>query len=226
MLSNRWRLSNLTQFIAAERWKQLDLGRALFFLCLLELVLGGAGTLTPVAGAFTLRMLFFLLALFYSLILVLKAHPIRRDSFTLFGAHTFLLTTGVLCGLVNGAPSAAVFLDVKPLVFFYVLVFFELTVKTKADVETVGRLLQRCAMIMATAYLVYVASMRSGLIYWPRFYEYMSDFGEFAFRDDRGFFYKGFLYLCIGVFFSFDKRRILTAGRILLVFTAIFLTST
>jgi hypothetical protein len=77
---------------------------------------------------------------------------------------------------------------------------------------------------MAVVFLGILVAIHSGIIPFLSFYHTVLDTGEFFFRGELTFFYKGFLYLCIGLIFLLeDKGR---KWQIFVVVTAILLTVT
>lgn len=201
------------------------LARLLLDLSLAELVLLGSGQLLKV-GPLTLRMCLFAAGLTYAAI-----HGLQRRRFDaelgllvlVFGVITAL---GALVGLVLGAPLAQVGEDVKPLAFFLGIAFFASTIRTTADVERVAMIVRRCSVLLGIGYLALLVAVAAGVIPFGTVYTLLSESGEVFFRGEQGFFYKGFIYLGIGICFFAFRRGWIARLPALFLFGALTLTLT
>jgi hypothetical protein len=180
------------------------LARGLFVVVALELFLGGGGRLVDLGPA-SLRMTLFGLALAASLVL-LAGRRILDSGVTLavsLVAGFVLVHAGpIAIGLLGGQAPAYVATDVKPLTFILIAPFFALCLGRRADVERAATLLRFAGLVLAITYLMIWAGLTLKLL--PRIpvYDALTGTGEVMFRTETTFFYKGFLYLCIGVLFS------------------------
>jgi hypothetical protein len=181
----------------------------LFLMMLIELTLGGGGRLTAI-GPVSLRMVLFGLAVILTI-----THFFYRDvnmekvQIKLLSVFTLMLVAGIITGVANGADLKFLWEDVKPLLFFYALPFFALAVNKREDVERMGKLITIAASTLAMVYFVVLTLIHSGIIKFLSFYHWVYPTDEFFFRGEIAFFYKGFLFLCIGFLFAhlfFEKK--------------------
>lgn len=207
------------------------LERALLVVVCLELFLGGAGRLVDFGGI-TLRMILFSLCMLYfsARIVIDSRLELPIEILKLFFAFLAIVSFATFVGIINGAEISMIAGDLKPVFYFPMILFFYLVIKNQRDINLVYELIVISAVLLALGYLVLLGMTHSGIIGYATVYEMLSHSGEFFFRgDDRfflGFFYKGFLFLCIGlIFISLDKNR---SSRIfaVLIFAAIALTFT
>lgn len=199
------------------------LARLFFYLVIIEIVVGGSGRLIEI-GPLSFKMIFFGAALIISFFSLRHL----KDA-SIFKIQLYFLIT-VLCGFIFGAFSSAktedIFEDIKPLLFFLMINYFAINIKTLRDVEVVSNIIKWSSLVMAVIYLIIVALLYFGLMNFNTFYETQSEGSEIFFRGEYFFFYKGFLYLGIGFFFcllsSQKKDKIFS----LILFTALCLTLT
>jgi hypothetical protein len=110
--------------------KNINIGlfaKLLFVLVLFELVIGGSGHYTEL-GPITLRMLFFLIAVISSILYYSFKKVIKRDVFIIIWSFTLLSIFGATIGFLNNAPIPLIIEDFKPLSFFYILLFFSISI--------------------------------------------------------------------------------------------------
>ncbi len=173
----------------------------LFGLSLTELILGGGGRWFD-WGFLTPRMLLFAACQLTWLISWARGHfqP---------GSRIFLLTAIPLAGmalaaangLMNGGPTAAVFADLKPLLFILNLPFYRLILRDPIARLWLVQIFRWVGLVMACAYLIFWSMWQSDWIDGWAFYQSTESMGEFFFRGNMGFFYKGFIFLPIALFF-------------------------
>jgi O-antigen ligase len=135
--------------------------------------------------------------------------------------------------LSNGAELSLVFEDVKPLSYFLMILFFSITIDSQQNIELVVKTVKVCSVVLMIVYLSILIGIYIKIIDFNSFYALMSTNNEFIFRPDIGFFYSGFLYLCVGcLFFLFSSKwssKIIAAllmFSIVLTFTRGFILST
>ncbi len=197
-----------------------------FSIVLLELFLMGGGRIIQF-GPLTLRMILYLIAMGYSILLLMRGRRIGMQIIFLELFFLSVLSLSAFVGVFNSADSRLFFEDIKPLAFFLMGIFFWLTINNIKRVHLVIKLLKLSSVILAVSYLVVLALLYFNTIDFNNFYSVLNSTGEVGFRKTQGFFYKGFIYMCIGfLFYLFDsetKRRSIT---LLIILTAIVLTFT
>ena len=153
--------------------------------------------------------------------------------------YVLLLSTAVVViflfyiglGILNGAPLSLIAEDVKPLSYFFSIVFFGYYIDRTERVELIISLLKKTSVFMALTYVIVQIFFFFGKIDWFWFYTYANTKispSDFIFRGYDGlFFYKGFLYMVVGLIFwihtSTSKRKALP---ILIITIAMILTGT
>jgi hypothetical protein len=205
-------------------------------MILVELVVGGSGHYTEI-GSVTLRMLFFVIAVGFSIFYLLYRKVIKKDVLIIVISFTLITFLGAITGILNGAKAPHILEDIKPLSFFYILPFFSLRVNELNDIERISRIIKIGALLLAGMYILTVGMLLIGRIDFASFYASQEPFGEIIFRGGFLFFYKGFLYLCVGfIFYLFTKGSakffilvflylciVLTLTRGFILFTTILL---
>jgi hypothetical protein len=202
----------------------------LFVLTLIELFVGGGGRVFEL-GPFTLRMLLFVLNILLIVVLYFERSKIPIYVLFLVFAVTGLLFGYSLLGWLNGAPIMLIMEDVKPLSYFMSAVFFSYYIDSESRVMLVTSWIKKTALFMALAYLVVQSLFFLGKIDFLPFYQYVNQQispSDFIFRGTHGlFFYKGFVYMVIGLIFwihSTDAKRKIVP--IIVIMTAMVLTGT
>jgi hypothetical protein len=206
--------------------------RVLFAVVSLDLFLGGGGRLLEF-GPFTLRMALFGLALAVSVV-VLVARPgglaamdaPERIALGLVAAFVATHAGPIAIGAFSGHDPVDIATDIKPLVFVAIAPFFAICLKTPADVRDAARLAMLAGLILAAAYLAIWAGLTTRLLDFGVVYPLLNDTGEFFFRGESFFFYKGFLYLGVSLVFLLAERRPIALALALLVTVALVLTLT
>jgi hypothetical protein len=197
----------------------------LLVVTLTEIMLLGSGRLLQL-GPLTIRMYVYLGALVCAALLTFVRGTIHRDVLVLVLGFSVLTMFSAMLGLSQGAEPAAVGEDVKPLLFFLSLPFFDLAITDRRQVDRVAAIVRICSLLLAAAYLLGLALLYAGVIPWPAVLEILSRSDEFFLRGGTGvLFYKSFLYLGIGFcFFLAGQWRSFPLALVL--FTAIVLTLT
>ncbi len=174
--------------------------KLLFIPIFFELVIGGGGHYLEL-GPITVRMLLYVIAVLLSLVYYSIKKTIKTDVFILmFALTTSCLLSGVV-GYVNRASIGAILEDFKPLSFIYVLLFFSVVIKRIEDIDKICKIVKIGSLILGGGYILVVLLLFFKQIDFASFYLRQYEIGEVMFRDDTLFFYKGFMYLCVGFFF-------------------------
>lgn len=206
--------------------------RALFIVVALDLFLGGGGRLLEI-GPLTLRMALFGLALAATVFWLVgrRGSPPRLDDaerLALLIVAAFLLTHAgaAAIGWMRGFPPADIATEVKPLAFIAIAPFFALCLKTPEDAALAARLIRIAGPTLAVAYLTIWGALAVGAVDFGWLYPLMNDTGEFFFRGERFFFFKGFLYLGISLVFLLAEPRFFALPLAVLVAAALVLSLT
>jgi hypothetical protein len=196
-----------------------------------ELFLMGGGRLVEI-GPLTLRMVLFGAAQIYTIVLLFK-RKIDPQALALFLYFIASLLLAAFIGFSNGADSGLVLEDIKPLSFFTMVLFFSIFIDNRQRVVLVAETVKVCSVILMTVYFLLLVGIYFKLIDFVTFYNFMDATGEVSFRPEVGFFYKGFLYLCVGcLFFLFSGKKadkfiaVLLLLSLIMTFTRGFLLST
>jgi hypothetical protein len=199
--------------------------RAIFIIVLAELALFGSGQMLKI-GPVTMRMLLFVFTTLLSLLIIFTYKRVEKYFAKLVFLFSLVLGMGIFIGLINHNPIALLLEDIKPLIFFFSILFFSLVIKDVKDILLVNKIIKNASIVLGIVYLTLLIVLLLGYVNFLRFYAILSATGEFYFRGSSAFFYKGFLYLCIGSFFFMDRFSVKNIIALLFVFTAIVLTFT
>jgi hypothetical protein len=120
----------------------LFLLKLLFIPILYELVIGGGGRYLEL-GPLSFRMLFFGLSLAISFIYYMNKERIRKDVAIIIMSFTIVTGFSALIGVLNGADKSLILADLKPLLFFYMLLFFSLVIKDIDDIKRTSLIIKR-----------------------------------------------------------------------------------
>jgi len=199
-------------------------------IMLLELFLGGGGRLLA-WGPISLRMVLFAIAMIWSAILLLfYRQKLPKEIWRLVGLFSLMVIIAAFVGFLNNAPLELIFEDIKPLSFFYTIIFFSLAISQTKDGEFITKIIKNSSLVLGICYLLIFIAINSNIISFINFYQITKDSGEFFFRGEIAFFYKGFVFMCVGiVFFFFDPVKknthwlILLSISIILTFTRGFI---
>lgn len=203
--------------------KQKVILKILLTILLLEIVIGGGGRFIEIAGL-SLKMIFFAITIVVSFLLVQK---IRNNILLKLLFFLLLLLSIATCiGITTGAKTTLIFSDLSPLLFFFIIPFFSLVINDYNDIIYVVKIIKLGTSILAFLYLLLLILLYREIIDFTQFYAWGNARGEIFFRPGSYmFFYKGFLYLCIGFFFHMItirslKDKVITA----LIYLSIVLT--
>lgn len=198
----------------------------ILWVMVLELVIGGGGRLLPI-GSVTFRILLYMICIPISVSILVIKRKVDTYVIIILGIFTIVLLLAIVLGMLNKALNENIFEDVKPLLFFYSLLFFNITILTEKDIIRVVQIIKFGALAMGVVYLLSILCIFYDLIPFSTYYELLEPSGEITWRGGDGLFiYKGFLYLCIGFFFCISmKSKWNTFGAFVLLL-AIVLTLT
>lgn len=183
-----------------------DWSVVLFVVSLTELLVGGGGRLFEI-GPLTLRMYLFgatQAVVWWSIV----RGSWRPDATTwkLFGALAGLTAVSAGIGWFNQAPLGAIFTDVKPLLYWANLLFYAQIINSSERLELVKAVFRWSSALLAVAYLLVLLLWKFNIIYGWGMYLWALPTEELSFRGNLGFFYKGFIFLPIGIFFWLQEN--------------------
>lgn len=204
--------------------------KIIFIITLLELFIGGGGRVFEIFGSTLRILLFFMNILITGLLYINRAkipnHVVLISIITLVS----LLFYSVL-GLINGAPFALIAEDVKPLSYVFSILFFSYYIDSEQRARLVVALLKKTSLWMGLLYLfIQVLFYFNKIQFHPfwRFVNHEISDSDFFFRGTSGlFFYKGFMYMIIGlIFWIHSPRSTKKTFPILVISTAMLLSGT
>ncbi len=199
--------------------------KLLFVPILYELVIGGGGRYLEI-GPLSFRMVFFGISLFLSFVYFLNKQIVKRNIVIIVAFFTMIILFSSIVGYFNLAPIEFILGDLKPLFFFYIILFFSLVIKDLDDIERICRIIKKGSVLLAVLYILVILLLLFGKIDFSSFYEKQNEIGEIMFRNDSLFIYKGFLYLCIGFFFYLFSDKWYAKLILVFLFFSIVLTLT
>lgn len=200
-------------------------GTILLQVILLEIILGGGGRFTAI-GPLSLRMVLFVTAIVYTGYILWKKERINIQYSALVLAFIIVTIIAILMGLSVGAHNKLIFEDVKPLSYFLILPFFTLTIQDKSILINISKLFIYSSLFLSIAYLITIILMNGGIIPFKKFYALTSPTEEFFYRGELAFFYKGFIFLSIGLIFIYFIKPKHWAIMASIIIFAIILTFT
>jgi hypothetical protein len=202
-------------------WRQL-----LLMVTLTELILGGGGRLLEM-GPMTLRMLLF------GLTQLVIWTDIARGTFkasswhwTLLGSLAAVSAFSAFIGWNNGSDFKAIFTDIKPLLYWANLLFFASQLSDYSHLQAIKKYMRWGTALLTVAYLVLLILWKSNLIDGWQMYLRLGPTDEFSFRGNLGFFYKGFVFIPVGIFFWMQQAGKLKYVVIGLMYLAVLFTFT
>ena len=162
-------------------------------------------------------MILFAMACGVTMIMFLQGEKIPKDYVILIGLFSLALSIALLIGTLNGGERRFWWEDLKPLSYFYILPFFYFASANEKSLSDTAVLVKISSLIQAVAFFVLLILIHSEVIPFLKFYYFIIDAGELFFRGETTFFYKGFLYMCIGfIFFCFNKTKGKTTALVFL----------
>lgn len=192
--------------------------------------MAGGGRVFEIGGA-TLRIALFFLNMIIAAMMYIYRGSIPRYVIVLTGAAIIVLLGYTILGFISGAPFMLIAEDVKPLSYFFSIVFFSYYIHREERVWLVVSLIKKSSLFLALAYTGLQGMFFLGKIDFIWFYSYASNqisSSDFIFRGTDGlFFYKGFIYMVVGLIFWIhcDQSRWKNIS-ILVIVAAMILTGT
>lgn len=200
-------------------------------LYLIEVILGGGGTIIKF-GPLSLRMVLLVLCIIVSLFLVFDKRVLHFNVIIILLFFICTILLGSVIGFTNNAKMSFIVGDVKKLMGFLIVFPFSAILADYNNIEKFNNIILRYTKVLGFIFLLMLIVMN--IVDFALIYVAYSNIGtdEIMFRGTRGFFYKGFLYLNIGLIFhilKFNKKGYINAiffmVLILFTFTRGFLLS-
>ena len=181
----------------------------LFMVSIVELFIGGGGRLTEL-GPLPLRMILFAICLMVSVLLaVLRPHRLKQQALPLLLVAVYLLVhlPALIHGLMLGNDPPTIMTELQQSLFWLIAPFFAHVLCTPAMVVRAALLTLASSIFLAVAYLLMLLAQLTVIPDPVNFYLMtLGGSPEFALRGGGLFFYKGFLYLGIGLVFLVTLR--------------------
>lgn len=199
--------------------------RYFFYVVLGELFLMGSGQDLPIVGSLTLRMLNFLVGLVISAYLFIRTDEFPKAVLGFILAYLMMMVVSFMLGIVFDSPQEYLFEDLKPLTYFYMLLFFYYMLSSELIIGKVLDILLWAVKVMTVLYLLYMlVTDILGFFSLEGYYQAVDDSGSFMFRGvGSALFYKGFIFLPIGALGFFKRKQyvwmLLTIGAIYFTYT-------
>jgi hypothetical protein len=180
--------------------KKIDFSYLLLAAVLVEMVLGGGGRLTA-WGPISLRMFLFTLAIGWSAYRIFRGNRINNEYVWLLVYFLLVTAVALVRGVMAETPFVLWWEDVKPLLYFMMLPFFALVISGPQHINLIEKVVKKSSLILAGAFFIILLLIHSRWIPFLEIYDPLIASGEFFFRGEVTFFYKGFVFLCMGIFF-------------------------
>ncbi len=198
-----------------------------FILLFLELFLIGSGQYFNFGGI-TLRMILFAIAVMGAILIVLIKKEIEVRTVAFLLTFFSILSISSLIGIVNGANILYVVEDLKPLIYFIMIIPLVLFIKSIWAINLIVKIIKFSGIFMALLFVFLLLLLQLGYIDFETVYATLSSpSNDFMMAQVNGYriFYKGFFYLNIAFLFYLYGT---TKDKIIALFLlfAIFLTFT
>jgi len=187
--------------------------RLLLIVQAIEISIMGSGRLLQF-GPLTLRMYLFVIIILFTFSVNTK---INKEIFLIISLTLFSFCFSLALGFLNGNKLSLILTDIKPLLFIFELPFIFYTVNgTPKIFKELGSVFKMSGILLTLLNIGIIFSILIGFVSFTEFYSWASATGEFFFRPLEnksiaiGFFYKGFIYIGIGLFFFLytpDKKK-------------------
>lgn len=195
-----------------------------FLVFLLEIFLGGSGRFIQI-GPLTLRKINFIVGLFITICLWLYFNKIDRYALLIFGLHALVISFATFNGIVNYGNDERVSENFLMQSFLLLIPFYAYFIRNERNIKTVSTILKFSSIVMAILYLSVILLMALNVIDFLTIYNFLTTSDEFKGRGENAFFFKGFIYLVIGLFFI-DTEKTVIGKRFkqLILLAAIYFT--
>lgn len=198
----------------------------MLIISLTELFVGGGGRFLTL-GPLSLRMWLFGITQAVVWWDILRGHYKPTKEIYLFIGLFFGVTSlSALNGYFSGAPVKLILTDIKPLLYWFNLLFYGMAIVGLREVALVRACLKWSAAFLAVGYILLLLLWRFEVFHGFSFYMLTLPTEELSFRGSLGFFYKGFIFLPIGIFFWLQEKTYRKFFWVFIIYLAILLTFT
>lgn len=215
----------LRPFAVADRLR-VTVGRILLRLVVFEAAIFGSGRLLQI-GPLTVKMALFGMALLVTFWSVATLTRLRYSTTLLTISYIALMLLGLVIGLCHGADSKNLAQDVSSLSSFLILPFFEITIRSKRDIEMVIGIVVAGALVLAAGYAVLLGCIATNVFPLAAVQSWIGAVGgeDFIFEGQHGaLFYKGSLYLGIALLLIIFKKGFWARATALILLLSLFAT--
>ena len=202
--------------------------KTLFTIVAMELFIGGGGRLTTF-GPMTLRMVLFAVCLCCSVYFALyRSQKGDGTPLALALAAGYLLVhlPAVLIGVIGGSLPGDITTEMQQSLYWLAAPFFAVALRSVDMVARAALLVRLAGVVLASGYLLTLAGLAVGAVDFVGLYARLNATGEFFFRGESFFFYKGFLYLGIATVFLLAMKHRYSQALLMTVIAALILTLT
>lgn len=190
-----------------------------------EIFLLGSGQLILLPGGFSLKMFNYGFMLLYSLFVLMSNRFANKDILQLMTLFVGTILIGIFMSVLNDGLDKLV-QDLSPLFYFFTLLFFDQYISRKEDILFIRKLLLFSVLLMAGIYMAYIGMIKVSILNFDMIYFLLGEKSDIMFRGTEGaFFYKGFLYLVIGMVFYIAKGKMFS-WQVGLLLAAVYFTQT
>lgn len=194
------------------------------YILVWELILGGSGQVIHLYGDLTLRMFLFILALIIGFWAFIK-YPLPKYSAKIIYYYFVTFCLGIFIACLSSTSNKLLFDDIKPLLYFFISFYFCWAIDDIKVVYKLIDIIKWASLVLAVIYLFYLAMIQIfGIWSFSSMYSSLSNESDIMFRGEEGFlFYKGFVYLPLGLLFFVREKKYWQSAIILV---ATYLTFT
>lgn len=140
------------------------LGTSLLLIIIFEVSFGGGGRLFDL-GYLSPRMYLFVCALVYCVYGYLKFNiKPAYDALMMVVFFTGLMSLSLLISAYKHIPTSAILNDIKPMLWFFCLLFFSVTIKDIKYIQYILRVIKFSALLLAVLYLLLFAVWKLGFV--------------------------------------------------------------
>jgi hypothetical protein len=184
----------------------------LLLVVLVELFLGGNGYLLEIGGI-RLRVLLCAICMLRVSVAICFSKEKEIPNIIKWLTYSFvaILALGITVSLLKGNALGDIQQYIKGQLYFFMILFFAITIKTSEDVRLVSKTIVTCGIFQAFFFLSLLALMYLDVISSSYVYTTLKKSSEVIFRqqDFFGFLYKGLFHVAIAFFFIlfYQKRN-------------------
>lgn len=185
-----------------------QIGTVLMYLVIIEASLFGSGRMLEV-GPVTLKMILFALTLLYTTASLMSLEGIQRSTILLTISYAAILVLCVITGAAHSAKPQLISDDLSPLLSFFILPFFELTICSERSITLSIRLIVCSGLLIVAGYIALMSSLWLRALSFNTLYTLISEKGsdDFVFEPNSShIFYKGSLFIGIALIFMMFKK--------------------